>query len=1015
MSRKDKPKPSHLHPVTAYAKEITAGVTPANKWVRLACKRHLQDLKTGKKRGLYFDEAAADHAISFFPEFLCFYEGAFDGQPFNLTPCQQFIIGSIFGWKRKQDDCRRFRTAYIEMAKGQGKSPLAGGLGLYCLAFDDEPGAEIYAAAVTREQAGILFRDARTFAEKSESLREMLRIDKHNIAYEAENSFFRPVSSEHRGLDGKRPHCVLIDEIHEHPNDLVVRKMSAGMKGRRQGLQFEITNALALDTPIPTPTGWSTMGELKPGDQVFDEAGNVCRVMAATETMTGHECFDVMFDDGSKIIADAGHLWETERAQSGTKRDVWMKEFIVRADEERGNRRHRRKRSSENNEEIFCWCGCGETLLQFDSAGRPRSYIPGHNNRKVEKIGIRTTLEIKNTLSISQKQKNHKVRLAKSLVLPDKDLPIDPYVLGCWLGDGNSKDAALVIFDDDIEIARNIENAGVSVGRRRQVQCSKRLGLYGIGVKGHGRRDSLHCEMKRAGLLKNKHIPHEYLRASYKQRLNLLRGLMDTDGSISPKTGRCVFTQSRHELCLSVAEIVNGLGMKCTMRHSISRLREKDFDRWDVFFYPPWGLDVFGINRKNQHNYPRHSRKRMSGSRMIVDVRPIQSVPVKCIAVNSLSQLFLAGRSMIPTHNSGYDRHSICFEHHDYSEKVLEGIIEDDAWFTLMTGLDVCPRCAGEGKTVPQDGCPDCDDWRDETTWIKANPNLPYLGAPFHDYLRRQVDEAKAMPAQENIVKRLNFCVWTESITRWIPADKWNACAFHVEPEQLRGRICYGGLDLSTNTDVTAWVKVFPPLEEGGRYEVLCKFFLPKANMRERVTRDKVPYDVWERQGFITLTPGGLIDYAFILAQIKQDTEDFDVTELAFDRWGSQKITTDLQDLGFEVKTEASKAQASSATLVQFGQGYASMNAPVKEVETMVLGKTLAHGGNPVLSWMVSNVSLKLDPAGFAKIDKSTSTERVDGAVALVMAIGRAMLRGGPVKSAYDGMSAEEIKDRMSI
>lgn len=176
-----------------------------------------------------------------------------------------------------------------------------------------------------------------------------------------------------------------------------------------------------------------------------------------------------------------------------------------------------------------------------------------------------------------------------------------------------------------------------------------------------------------------------------------------------------------------------------------------------------------------------------------------------------------------------------------------------------------------------------------------------------------------------------------------------------------------------------------------------------------------MPYDVWARQGFITLTPGNIIDYAFILAQIRQDTLDYNVAELAFDRWGSQKITTDLQDIGFEVKTENSKAESSSKTLVQFGQGFASMNAPTKEVETMVLSCKLAHGGNPVLTWMVSNVAIKMDPAGNKKPDKEKSTERIDGAVALIMAIGRAMLQGGPVRSAYDGMTLEEMKSRMAL
>jgi len=200
----------------------------------------------------------------------------------------------------------------------------------------------------------------------------------------------------------------------------------------------------------------------------------------------------------------------------------------------------------------------------------------------------------------------------------------------------------------------------------------------------------------------------------------------------------------------------------------------------------------------------------------------------------------------------------------------------------------------------------------------------------------------------------------------------------------LKGRVCYGGLDLSSNTDVTAWVLVFPPEDDDGKYEVLCRFFLPEDNMMERVRKDRVPYDVWVRQGFITTTPGDLIDDAFILAQIEKDLKDFDIAELAFDRWGSQKITTDLQNIGFEIEGKKN--------LVQFGQGFASMNAPTKEVETMALGGKLAHGGNPVLTWMVSNVAIKMDPAGNQKPDKEKSTERIDGAVALIMAVARGLL-----------------------
>jgi phage terminase large subunit-like protein len=964
-------------PVKQYAEDVGSGKILANRWVRLACKRHLKDLEDGPSRGLYFDHKTAMRAIEFFPKLLVFYEGEWDNKPFHLMPWQKFIVGNLFGWK-SEDGFRRFRTAYIEASKGAGKTPLASGIGLYGLVMDDEPGCEIYSAATTRDQAGILFRDAKAFVEGSPALLRRLTVDKSNIAYTEKNSYFRPLSSEHRGLDGKRPHIALIDEIHEHPNALVVDKMRAGTKGRRQALIVEITNALSLDTPIPVPSGWATMGTLNVGDQVFDDDGNTCNVVAATDIMRDHKCYRVVFDDGTEIVADAGHLWETTQVRGSMSWD----EMVAGRREDNLPKRERRK-AGEPNRLVECICGCGSTFYEFDGNGRHRSYVAsGHRNKLRQRVGIRSTEEIERTLKW-RTYANHRVRLCKSLNLPEADLPIDPYVLGCWLGDGNSKDAAIVVTDGDLEIVDNIVAAGVSVGRRRQVGCSPTLGMYGIGVTGRGRQDSLHCTMKREGLLRNKHIPPEYLRASIRQRSALLHGLMDTDGSIDPRTGRCVFTQSKEELCSQVYELVSSLGIKCTMLHSISELMGKSFDRWDVFFYPPWGMKIFGLERKQRHNRIRHTRKRMTGNRRIVDVQPVSSVPVRCISVDSPSHLFLAGRSMVPTHNSGYDRHSVCYQHHEHSEKILEGVFENDSWFAYITGLDVCEKCSADGKTIPVDGCPDCDSWKDESKWIKANPSLDVI-IP-RKYLREQVAEASEMPSKENIVKRLNFNIWTESVTKWLSLEKWNACGDAVDPEALKGRICYGGLDLSSTTDITAWVLVFPPEKIGGKYSVLCRFFIPEDNMRERARRDKVPYDVWVRQGFITATPGNVIDYKYVLAQIQKDLTDYDLAELAFDRWGSQKIITDLQDLGFEVEGKCN--------LIQFGQGFASMSSPTKELEKMVLSGEIAHAGHPVLAWMVSNTVVKTDPAFNLKPDKERSTEKIDGVVAMIMAISRAMLK----------------------
>jgi phage terminase large subunit-like protein len=230
------------NPVTDYAQKVTKGKIIAGPYVRAACQRHLDDLESGEKRGLYWDEKKALHAINFFPQTLHLAEGKHAGKPFKLEPSQKFIIGSLFGWMGK-DGSRRFRLAYIEEGKGSGKTPLAAGIGLYGLVADQERGAEIYAAAVTRDQAGILFRDATLMVDASPELTK--RIDKtaHNLAFIPTQSFFRPVSSEGRSLDGKRVHMALIDEIHEHRTPVVVDKMRAGTKGRRQALIFEITNS----------------------------------------------------------------------------------------------------------------------------------------------------------------------------------------------------------------------------------------------------------------------------------------------------------------------------------------------------------------------------------------------------------------------------------------------------------------------------------------------------------------------------------------------------------------------------------------------------------------------------------------------------------------------------------------------------------------------------------------------------------------------------------------------------
>ena len=237
---------------TAYAKNVIAGKIIAGPHIRNACRRHIDDLKNGSKRGLKFNAEIADRALRFFETKLKLSEGQFDGRAFKAEPAQAFIIGSLLGWQRLSEDhgwVRRFRRAYIEMGKGNGKSPLAGGIALYGLMADGESGAEIYAAGATKDQAGILFRDAVKMVGQSSDLSSRLKSSggegkEYNLAYLAKGSFFRPISREaKRTGSGPRPHMALCDEVHEHPDRGVMEMLERGFKFRRQPLLLMITNS----------------------------------------------------------------------------------------------------------------------------------------------------------------------------------------------------------------------------------------------------------------------------------------------------------------------------------------------------------------------------------------------------------------------------------------------------------------------------------------------------------------------------------------------------------------------------------------------------------------------------------------------------------------------------------------------------------------------------------------------------------------------------------------------------
>ena len=239
-----------IESINEYVDQVISGKIIAGSHVVNACKRHKRDLKEQKERGFYFDEESAVKTLRFFKERLRLAGGEFEGEPFNPSGWQVFVLGSLFGWKWTKTNFRRFATAYVETGKGSGKSPLAAGIGLKMMVADQEPRAEIYSVATKRDQAMILFRDAVAMYEQSPQLKERLNTTgakgrEWNLYYSDNGSFFRPIGSENtgKGQSGVRPHCNLIDEIHEHPTNAMIEFMSAGKKSRRQALDFMITNS----------------------------------------------------------------------------------------------------------------------------------------------------------------------------------------------------------------------------------------------------------------------------------------------------------------------------------------------------------------------------------------------------------------------------------------------------------------------------------------------------------------------------------------------------------------------------------------------------------------------------------------------------------------------------------------------------------------------------------------------------------------------------------------------------
>ncbi|HUN14227.1 MAG TPA: terminase large subunit [Alistipes sp.] len=303
---------------------------------------------------------------------------------------------------------------------------------------------------------------------------------------------------------------------------------------------------------------------------------------------------------------------------------------------------------------------------------------------------------------------------------------------------------------------------------------------------------------------------------------------------------------------------------------------------------------------------------------------------------------------------AGFNKSGACYAYRENVIKVLRGVNEDDSLFGIIYTLD------------------DKSERDDPKMWIKANPNLGVsLSA---DYLADQVKDAKNRPEAVRNVMTKNVDLWVDAERTWILDDAWQKCIGTTAPADLKGCACWGGLDLSNVSDITAYVLLF---HENDRFQLLPHFWIPEEKMLEKIRKENINYDKWVAEGYVTVTPGNVIDYDFVKADILRIVADYDLRTSAYDRWNSSQTIIDLQNEGMECNP--------------FGQGYGSMSAPTKEFEKLVLTGKIEHFGNPVLRWMLASTVVKTDPAGNIKPDKEKSMQKIDGIVAAIMALGEWM------------------------
>ena len=777
---------------------------------------------------------------------------------------------------------------------------------------------------------------------------------------------------------------------------------------------------LALDTPIPTPDGWKTMGTLAIGDCVFDERGKPCHVVAKSLIDDTEQAYELIFRDGGRIVAGERHLWDVEYIHGKTKPKRWTTGEIYRR-----TRKYR------------------ETFS---------------DNRSIIRIPVNAPLH-----------------------LPEADLPVDPYLYGYWLGNGCATKPEITVRDCDVDdlisfIPYLLHNRYPQACGGSEILVYKELKKILVPhfrekvirpeylrSSEHQRWELLQGLMDSDGcvsVVKGQSIyvstiqqlaesvqellwslgiknslttcPSTRYGKPTGETLYQIRFTAFTDQPVSKLHRKSIRRQERVKQtrsCFHYLKEIRMLACKVKMQciqvdspshcylagRNMVKTHNSELAAAIVLYLlyadnepsaEVYGAAcdrnqasiVFDVARQMVEMSPalmRRSKIRSAGKR-IINYRNAGFYQVLSAETGTKHGLNVSGLVFDEIHaqpnrklydvltkgsgdareqplffiitTAGNDKNSICYELHTKALDLMQGRKKDYTFYPVVYGLEAD------------------EDWTDEANWYKANPSLGHTIKI--ERVREAYQNAIENPAEENVFKQLRLNIWTSASIRWIPEQVYDKGNLPIDLDPLRGRMCYGGLDLSSTSDITALVLAFPPRNDDEKYILLPFFWLPEDTLELRCRRDHVLYDVWQKQGFIQTTEGNVIHYGFIEKFIERLGETYNIREIAYDRWNATQMVQNLEDMGF--------------TMVPFGQGFKDMSPPSKELFKLLMEGNIIHGGNPVLKWMAGNVVMRQDPAGNIKPDKEKSVEKIDGIVASIMALDRCIRNGAGCSSVYD-------------